>query len=423
MMQISQTLQTIGRGAVVLGAVLWMGTQPAQAQEWTRFRGPNGTGHAAAIQLPDTITAADFAWKTDLPGIGHSEPVLWGNKVFLTSAEADTGVRHVLCVDAADGRLLWDQKTTFQKYTTHRLNNFAAGTPTCDAERVYVAFSVPEMLTVYAFTHAGKLVWKQDLGKQQTQHGGAGSLVLVGSVLIVPNDQDGDGSFLAGLDPKTGAVKWRRPRNTSDAASYATPMVYTPPGGKPEVLFASTAHGLTSLNPDTGAVNWEAGGLFKQRTVFSPILAEGLIIVGSGNGAGDRLTVAVQPGKSNPATPPTVKYSLGRGASYVPTPVYDKGLLYMWGDGGIVTCYRAATGEQVWSDRVGGNFYGSPILIGGRLYALSARGELVVIEAGEKFKLVTTCDLGQPSHSTPTVAAGRLFLRTEGRLICIQGKS
>jgi outer membrane protein assembly factor BamB len=406
--------------AVVLGSILCT-PSAVQAQEWTRFRGPNGTGISAATTIPTQFTETDYNWRVQLPGTGHSSPVLWGNRLFVTSAEETGGKRHLLCLNAADGRQLWVRSVTFTPHQRHRFNSFASSTPAVDADNVYTTWISPEAFLVLAYDHAGKELWKTDLGPYQVGHGGAASPVLVGDMLIVRSDNEDDApSFIVGLDRKTGAIRWKLPR-TSKAGSYSTPILYEPKGGKPELIFTSNAHGFTSLDPATGEVNWELGGVFLQRCVGGPVAANGLLFATAGNGAGARQGVAIQPG-SKGGPPAKVAYQVPRGIPYVPTPLVIGDLMFLWGDGGVVTCVRAATGEQVWMERIGGNFFGSPVCAGGKIYAISAAGELVVIEASDQFKLVAKNTLGEPSHATPAIANGAMYLRTERHLISVGGK-
>jgi outer membrane protein assembly factor BamB len=395
----------------------------AQAQDWTRFRGPNGTGVSSATTIPVQFSEGDYNWKIALPGAGHSSPVLWGKRLFITSAEEDKGKRYAICVNVTDGKVLWQKSDNFTAYRHHELNNCASSTPTVDSERVYFLWATPESVRIEALDHAGKEVWKRELGKLAIQHGIGTSSVVVGDVLLfgVYQEQEGPEGFLIGLNRKTGEILWKKPRNASQSASYATPLVLES-AETPEVVFSSTAHGITSVNPKTGDINWEVPDLFKLRCVASPVLANGLIFQTAGQGAGDRQAVAVRPGSKSRHIGPAVAYKLPRGPSYVPTPIAIGNRIYAWGDGGIVTCLKADTGEQVWQERVGGNFFGSPVCVGGKLYCMSAKGELVVIEASDQFKVVARVELGEQSHSTPAVANGVLYLRTVSHLISVGGK-
>lgn len=393
---------------------------PLFGQEWTRFRGPNGTGISEAKTIPVQFTEKDYNWRVSLPGEGHSSPVLWGSRLFITSAEERAGRRHLICINAADGKTLWIRSYDFKPDRRHQFNSYASSTPTVDAEAVYTIWAAEEAFLVTALTHTGREIWTRHLGAYQTQHGGAASPILVGETLILAKEQENGPGILYGLDRKTGKTRWevRRP---SLATPYATPIVYQPAGSPPEVIFCSTAQGVTSINPETGKINWEAGSLFTLRCVGSPVIAGDRIIATSGEGSGRRLAVALIPGSAARNAAPKTLYRLTRGTSYVPTPIAWRDLLFFWGDSGIVTCVRAENGETVWSERVGGNFFGSPILVNGRLYAVSTHGELIVIEASDRFRLMARVSLGEGSHATPAAANGALYLRTTGHLISVGG--
>jgi outer membrane protein assembly factor BamB len=412
-------------GASVMAAISGLAVSsipgPAQAQEWTRFRGPNGSGIASASSLPIRVTPADYLWRTELPGAGHSSPVLWGERLFITSAEDDRGKRHVHCLDAKTGKILWSRSDSFQKHPMHQHNTTASATPTVDATRVYAAWPAPESYLVIALDHSGKELWRRDLGRLVTDWGGGASPVVAGGVVMlgVYQEQEGAAGFLVGLDKNTGAIRWKVPRQAHNSSAYSSPLIYQPEGGKAEAIFTSTAHGMTSVDPETGTVNWEAPGLFKQRCVASPIQAGHLIFATAGSGGGAREAVAVRPGSAPSKTEPKVAYRLARGPSYVPSPIAWGDRIYAWGDGGIVTCLKAGTGEPVWNERVGGDFFSSPICAAGKLYAVSTRGELVVLETGDQFKVLGRSDLGEASHATPAVANGRMFVRTLSHVICI----
>jgi outer membrane protein assembly factor BamB len=394
------------------------------AQEWTRFRGPDGSGISSASGIPIQVTSAEYLWRVELPGAGHSSPVLWGERLFITSAEDDKGRRHLHCLDAKSGKALWSRSYDFPKYDRHQLNTAASSTPAVDAGRVYTAWPTPEAYLVIALDHAGSELWRRDLGKLVTQWGGAASPVVVGDVVMlgVYQEEDGPAGFLVGLDRNTGAIRWKVPRQSHNSSAYSSPLIYQPKGQKAEAIFTSTAHGMTSVDPETGSVNWEVPGLFTLRCVASPVLAGDLIFATAGSGGGAREAVAVRPGAAGRKSQPKAEYRLARGPSYVPSPIAWGGRIYAWGDNGIVTSLKANTGEQLWRERVGGDFFGSPICVAGRLYAISTRGELVVVEAGDQFKLLGRSDLGEASHATPAVTNGRMYLRTLSHVTCIGTK-
>ncbi len=390
-----------------------------KAQEWTRFRGTDGAGISAAKTVPVKFEKADTRWKIALPGEGHSSPVLWGKRLFVTSAEMGKGRGSLLCVDTANGKTLWSREFAFKPYHVHDLNSAASSTPAVDAQNVYVTFPTAEAFVVAALTHDGKELWRKNLGAYPTQHGGASSPIVFDETLFVTKESEGEGGTLYAFDRNTGTVKWNQER-VSVSATYATPLIYRPKNAPAEVIFTSTSHGFTSLNPKTGSLNWQVDGVFTRRCVSSPIVVGDLILGTAGDGGGSRQAVAVRPGGKG--TEAKTVYNFARGASYVPTPIVYNGRLYCFHDGGIVTCYNSETGKQVWSERVGGNFFGSPVCIDGKLYALNTKGECLVVATGDKFVLLAKNELGEESRATPAVAGGVLYLRTVSHLTAIGGK-
>jgi outer membrane protein assembly factor BamB len=393
----------------------------APAQEWTRFRGPNGNGLSDAKTIPTQWSATDFNWKAALPGIGHSSPVLWGEKVFVTSCDEKVGKFYVLCLNTTDGSIRWDKELSLGRSGKHALNSFATSTPTVDAERVYVCRTEPARVTVSAFTHNGQPVWEKDLGAFDVNHGSGTSPILYDGMVVFANEQAGE-SFLIALDARTGAVRWKTPRK-SGSGSYSTPCVYEPKQGKPQLIFNSDVHGISGVAPDTGKVLWEFDKAFDKRSVSSPVLAGDFLIGSCGSGGGGNYVVAVRPGEVATGKKPERGYEVRRSAPYVPTSVCVGEWLYLWSDGGIVSRVNAATGEVKWQERAGGNFYGSPVYAGERLFCVSTTGEVVVVAVGEKFEVLARNQLGEQTHSTPAIAGGRMYIHTSGHLVSVGGKA
>jgi outer membrane protein assembly factor BamB len=416
--------------AAALGALLVL-SAPTSAQEWTRFRGPAGSGISDTSGIPVAFTEADYNWRVALPGTGASSPVLWGHEIFVTSAEEELGRRYLLCLDAADGHTLWSHAFPFARHPKHELNTFASSTPAVDADQVYVLWTEPEQASVHALDHQGKEIWKCDLGSYHAPYGGGGSPIVVGDVVIVPLDQEqldpmpAGGppveSFVVGLDRKMGTIRWKH-SYPSGTAGYSTPALYQPETGAPEVICSSTSLGIASLDPRTGELNWVASGIFKQRCVASPVIANGRVFQTAGSGGGEKQLVVVRTGSKQHGRTAQVEYQIPRDISYVPTPIAYGDRLFVWGDGGIVTCLKATTGEVVARERVGGTYYGSPACVNGKLYAMNTRGELVVVEASDALKLLGKSDLGEESDATPAVAGGVMYLRTMSHLISVGGR-
>ncbi|MCH8148406.1 MAG: PQQ-binding-like beta-propeller repeat protein, partial [Planctomycetes bacterium] len=383
-----------GIGVLCLAScVLSMAAAPAAGQEWTRFRGPNGSGISDAKTVPVSFEASDANWKIELPGIGHSSPVVWGQRLFITSADLDAGKRYLMCVNTADGSIHWTREYPFDKYKKHKNNSFASNTPVVDAERVVVLWQSREASTLIALDHSGKQVWQYDLGPYTHGQGGATSPIVYEDMVIVCNDHK-QGSFLLAVDCKSGEVRWKIGRE-GKRACYSTPCVYKTKDRPAEIIFTHSFEGIVGVDPRTGKQNWmiDVFGTFPQRAVGSPVLAGDLILGGSGAAGGDKNVVAVRPIDSADGVKEV--YRVTRGAPHVPTPLVVGARVFLWADNGIVTCIKSNTGEKVWRQRVGGNFFGSPICIDGKIYCVDLEGEVVVLAASDEYELLARNPLGK----------------------------
>lgn len=391
-----------------------VGHTVAYAEEnWSRFRGPNGSGVAAGVDFPAVWTAKDYAWKVSLPGKGHSSPIAWGDKLFVTTADAETGELTLAAITAETGETLWTRQFASAPHSMHGANSYASSTPAADDERVYFTWASPQSLQVAAVGHDGKeVVWQRDLGPVDYKHGFGGSPIVVNDLVVVANDHSANG-FVAAFDARTGEPRWRRER-AEGVESYATPVVATGDGGETEIIVNSTAEGMSALSSADGSVLWQLPALFPARCVASPIVVGGLVVAGSGEGGNGKSFTAVKP-----ASEPTVAFKLDKSIPQVPTPVAAYGLLFVWSDRGVVSCCDASTGAIHWTERVGGNYFGSPIVVGGKLIGTSSTGEVVVLAASEQYKLLGRNDLGEPTNATPAVQNGRMYLRTESSLACL----
>ncbi len=393
----------------------------AAAQDWTRFRGPNGAGISDATSIPTEWTDKDYNWKTKLPGIGHSSPVIWGDRIFLTSAIEETCQRIVLCISATDGSILWQKAYDSTVHSKHLRNSFASSTPAVDAEQVYAVWSAPEDYTLVALDHQGNEKWKVNLGPYVSQHSGGTSPIVYEDLVILNNDQDGVSSLVA-VERRGGKIRWQTPRRTA-VVSYATPCVLAREGQPPQLIFHSEAHGISSVDPKTGKTNWEVRA-FDKRTVSSPVLAGGLILGTCGSGFGGNYVAAIRPGSADGKTPPQEAWpKITDAAPYVPTPVAKGDLVFLWGDKGVVSCVKADSGQRVWGpQRVGGNFSGSPVCVNDKLYCIAEDGQVVVIAATAEYQFLGRSPLGEDSRSTPAVSGGRMYLRTYSHLFSVGGK-
>jgi outer membrane protein assembly factor BamB len=391
-------------------------TGAASAQEWTRFHGTDGGGVSRATGFPDAFTEKDFAWKLDLPGPGVASPVLWGNKLFLTSETAESGKRVVLAFDAATGRELWQVADQFTAHGQHQFNSFASSTPCVDAERLYLAWTSGGNLKVMALSHEGKSLWNADLGAYAEEHGSGSSPVLAGGVLVVAKDNAGGESFIAGLKPSDGSIVWKHARQSA-RTPFATPLVIRQKDGQEAVVLAGNPKALTCLNAADGKRLWEVENPSpSDRPVASPALAGDVCFMTMGQGGTGKASVAVRVTDAQPA----ILWQCRKGLPYVPTAVGDGQRLYLLGDGGVLTCLNAQDGSEVYSERVfTDKAYSSPVLAGDRLYCTGRSGQVAVIAAGDTFKKLGEGQLGAATDATPAIAGGRIFFRTKTHLICL----
>ncbi len=406
-------------------AVLGCLALSANAQEWTRFRGPNGSGLSDAANIPVKWTEKDYHWKATLPASGHSSPVIWKDLVFLTGSDDETQSRSVFAVSTETGKVLWTKTSEFEVHRKHKLNSFASPTCAVDEQRVYASWTMPDEYSVKAFTHDGVEVWSRNLGGFVSQHSGGVSPVIFDELLILGNEQDKEGggeSSLIALDRRTGETVWKLDRDSA-VVTYSTPCLRVNAAGQTELIANSTAHGISGLDPLTGKVLWTVPGVFNKRSVSSPVIAAGDILLGTcGSGGGGNYLVGVVPGTALEPDSGKVLYKVTRQAPYVPTPIAKGEHLFLWSDAGIVSCVDAKTGETLNQKRIGGTFYGSPICVQDHLYAINTAGDVVVVQATQELEELAVNPLGELSHSTPAVADGRLYLRTVNHLVSLGGK-
>lgn len=400
----------------------------SQGQEWTRFRGPNGQGISNAKTIPVKWTEKDYNWKVELPGGGHSSPVLWGEKLFVTSGDQQAGHSVLLALSVSDGGVLWQKEYVLSKYRPNKLNSYATATPAVDADHVYVLWTSSEETILAALNHKGTEIWKRTFEGVRCQHGAGSSPIVHDDMAIFTHEHENSSSKDArsiwiAVERKTGVTRWILNRQTGPKTSYSTPCVYTPAQGKPQLIFNSYSHGMTGVDLGTGKVIWEVASAFPARVVSSPVIADELLIGTCGDGGSGKRLTAIRPGSSDGSMLPKEAYIIDSGyRPYVPTSVAKGGLLFTFHDRGLVSCLRSATGERLWEEKPAGRFFSSPVWADGRLYCITMDGDVVVVRAAETYELLAINPLGETSHATPAIADGRMYLRTYSHLFSIGGK-
>ncbi|MGA2069460.1 MAG: PQQ-binding-like beta-propeller repeat protein [Thermoguttaceae bacterium] len=421
--------------SVIAPSLLAVLSARANDEPWNRFRGPNGSGISHAATVPLRWTEEDYNWKVELPGPGHSSPVVWDKRIFVTCGDPATALRTLLCLDAVTGRTLWKREEPSKTYRQHQDNNYASATPAVDSDGVVITWSTPDAIVLLALNLEGRELWRRNLGPLISIQGSASSPILYRDLVVLANDQEDmerspgrrpDGpnpagrSFVIAVDRKTGQTRWQTETKTF-LAGYSTPCVYRAEGGRAELIFSNTAHGIMAVDPATGKINWEFGQPFLDRAVMSPVTAPGLVFAGHGAGVGGTRCIAVRPGSVGQGSPPTLAYTVTKAIPMVSTPLVEDGRLFLWADDGVVSCLRVSTGAMVWRERVGGAYYASPIWVARRLYNVSKKGEVVVLAAEDKFQVLSRVPLGESSYATPAVGGGVMYLRTSFHLFSLGG--
>jgi outer membrane protein assembly factor BamB len=394
----------------------------AFGQEWTRFRGPNGTGLSELERFPAEWDQDNFKWVVELPGKGHSSPVLWGDKVFLVSGDPESATRFVLCIDVRNGKILWQENFPSIPHKLHERNTYASSTPVVDSELVYIAWADPSRVSLMALDHDGRKIWDRDLGTWTSMHGFGTSPIRFNDLVILSNSQQGEGldpnqqpgaSRVMAFEAKTGKLRWETPRESAYAC-YSTPAIYYPKSGEPQLINASTSEGVFSLDPITGKELWRIGDAFTMRVVSSPVVMGDIVFGSTGSGGGGNYVSAFRMSET-----PKLLYSIRRSAPYVPSVVAENGLAFLFGDKGIVSCIQIDTGETLWQERISDGFSGSPIIAAGKVFCMSEDGTVWVLNAGREFQLLAKNELGKHTRSTPAVAKGKMYLRTESHLFAV----
>ena len=398
--------------------------------EWPQFRGPQGDGVARGA-LPLTWSERqNVRWKTPIHGRAWSSPVVLGDQVWVTTATPDGRELSAIAVHRDTGRVIHDLKlfTVEKPQYAHPFNSYASPTPAAEAGRVYVTFGSPGTAALDART--GTVLWqRRDL--ECNHYRGAGSSPVIFENLLLMHFDGSDHQYVVALDKQTGKTVWRRDRSIDFKdlgpdgkpeaegdmrKAFATPHVATL-GGRP-VMISLGAKAAYAYDPRTGDELWRVEERTSHSASTRPVAAHGLVIFPSGWPTGQVL--AVRPGGKGDVTDSHVAWRLTRGVPKKPSLQLDGDLVYMLGDTGIVSAVEARTGEVVWTGRVEGTYSASPLLAGGRLYALNEDGKTTVLQAGRQFKVLAENKLDDGFMSSPAAVAGALIVRTRTHLYRIE---
>jgi outer membrane protein assembly factor BamB len=411
---------------------------------WPQWRGPSGQGISNEKNLPaDWSPTKNIKWKTAIAGRGHSSPIVWGNKIFLTTAvegpivQGAKAVTHfddgkeylhpdsvgadhqhafmVICLDRDTGKILW-QQTAFEGTpydNRHRKASYAASTPTTDGKYVYAFFGTEGL---FAYDLNGKLAWKANVGKLGTFGMGVGtSPVLFNNLLIIQCDEEsGAASFMVALDKTTGKEVWKTPRKVQ--ASWATPLLVT--AGNHSEIITTGNEAVIAYDPSTGKELWRHKGV-ESNAIPSPVANNEMVFISAGFPA--KIAMAIKLGGSGDLTD-SVVWQYAKGTAYVPSPILYGDYLYLTTDRGILTCLDARTGEVKYEGGrvpVPATFTASPVAFDGKILLTSEDGDTFIVKAGPRHEIIGTSSVGEPVYASPAIADGRIIIRGERNLYAI----
>ena len=414
------------------------------AGNWPQWRGPDGLGISTEKNLPTEWSVnKNIKWKTPIAGRGHSSPIVWGNRVFVTTAVEGDAVpgakavthsidgkefRHpdsvgadrkhlfkVIALDRQTGKIVWEQ-TAFEGTPyddRHRKSSYAVATPLTDGKHVYAFFGAEGL---YAYDMKGKLAWKADLGKLGTVGMGTGtSPILHENLVIVQCDEEnGEKSFIVALDKKTGKEVWKQPRKVQ--VSWSTPLLVR--SAKRAELITAGTETIISYDPATGKELWRHKGV-ESNAIPSPVANSEAVFIVAGYPA--KIAMAIPLGQSGDLGD-KVTWKYEKGTAYVPSPILYGDNLYLTTDRGILTCLDAKTGAVKYEGGrvpIPATFTASPVAFGDKILLTSEDGDTFMVKAGAKHEVLGSNSVGEPVYASPAIADGLIFIRGEKNLYCI----
>ncbi|MFM8478299.1 MAG: PQQ-binding-like beta-propeller repeat protein [Planctomycetaceae bacterium] len=387
---------------------------PLAADDWPAWRGPRGDGISLEQTAPlEWSVDRGIAWKTAIPGIGRSSPIVAGDRVFVTTGTADDAARRVLCLNRGSGEILWN--TVVHQGAPgkmHQDNTTASSTPAADGSRVYAVFVDDVGLTAAALDLNGNVLWKTSPGTFYSNHGFAASPVLYGPGVIINGQQDGT-AFVTMLDRQTGAELWRYMPEVN-LRSFSTPVL-TQHEGRDLLILTGSQH-TAALEPATGKLIWSVRGP-SEKFVCTPSVGHGMVF--SFAGSPDKKSLAVRLGGTGDVTETHVAWRSERGMPYVPSPLLVGNYLHVVNDLGVYSCIEPVSGEVLHTARALGSTYSSPVAAAGRIYMFEDTGRCTIFENRPGFHVLARNELGEEVYTTPAVASGQLFVRSVGSLFCI----
>jgi outer membrane protein assembly factor BamB len=405
----SQSAATV---RIIVSLLLALTASAARAEDWPQFRGPTGQGHSTESGLPlEWSESRNVKWKTPVPGLGWSSPVVAQGRVWLTAAvrERNGASLRAIAFEVETGREVVNAEV-FRMSNAILLNpknSHASPTPIVEGDRVYVHFGAEGTA---ALTTSGDIIWKTRL-PYESQHGNGGSPTLYGDLLIISCD-GADEAYVVALDKSTGKIRWKTQRRQPWDQAYSTPLVIRV--GDQDQVFSIGAYRAAAYDPQSGKEIWRVSYRDGFSNVPRPVYGHGLVFIATGFQEPSLLAVRVD-GKGD-VTKTHIAWAVRRGAPYTPSPILVGDELYMVSDIGIATCLDAETGQVLWQARLGGNYSASPVFADGRIYFQSEEGVTTVLAPGKEFRRLAANSLDGLMLASIAVSNGSIFIRTDSHL-------
>jgi outer membrane protein assembly factor BamB len=399
------------------------------AEDWPCFRGPSRQGISQEKNVPTQWSAtSNIVWKRAIPGEGWSSPIVWGDRVFVTTATDKGQSYRLLCIDRKSGAVVWDREVIRQEAGhKQRLNSYASSTPATDGQNVYV---VAADGSIAAVSIKGEIVWAYRDFKYYSEHGLAISPVLYKDLVIVafdwssPGDDKGlgwqkpwDQAVILALDKSTGKVRWKGQRGSS-RIGHVVPNIVSENGR--DQLVSGAGDVVQGFDLATGERIWTVSAP-GEGVVPSIVIGDGLVFATSG--FGESAIRAIRTGGKGDVTKTHIAWESKEDVPKIPSMLYVKPYLYLVTEGGLAKCIEAATGKVIWENRLGDKVSASPVWADGRIYFLSEEGLTTIIEAGPEFKVIAKNDIGEKCGASPAISQGQIFIRSESNLYCIGNAS
>ena len=397
----------------------------SEAENWPQFRGPGGRAISSETRLPTRWSDTEnIAWKTEIPGEGWSSPVVWDDRVFVTTAIEEGVSCRAICVDRKSGNVLWNTEVVRQEPRhKRRENSYASPTPVVDGERVYVVFGDG---SAAALDFNGNIVWTNSEVKFYSHHGLGASPILDGELLLMPFDGSSDGennkvgwkipwdqAVLMAYDRKTGKVVWRGRRGLS-RLSHVTPAILG--SGDSRRIISNAGDVVQAFEPVAGKRLWS---VYSKGEGVTPSLVFGDGLIFTASGFEEPTIRAIRPGGSGDVTKTHIAWEQKKGVPTLSSLLYLKPYLYAVTAEGVITCFQAATGKMISQDRIGGKHWSSPIYADGHIYIVNEEGLATVVKVDPKFRTVARNNIPEHTQATIAISHGQIFLRTAGNLYCI----